>query len=448
MHVGIISREYPPFFGGGIGTYTIRMSRALVRQGHRATVLTVSDDGVERREEHSGVYVVRLPFLKGHDWSAPHPSIRTPRTMRAFTRLHPVCVFAMQAADALPRLHRELRFDVVEAPDTGALGWYVLDAMDRGAMPRLGVVTVIHSPSAWVARLNREPARDRGTLALLRLEREQALASDGLLSPSASMATYAGGLWFGGDASRIDVIPHPLGDLEDVARAAAPKDWPAGRKRVLFAGRLEPRKGVDTLLLAFASAIERGAELDLELAGDDMPHPDRPGQRFGASLIAALPEAVRARIVTLGKLREGALHEARQRADVIAVPSPTDNFPGTCVEAMASARVVIAARAGGMAEMIEHERSGLLFAPGSADDLTAALVQVSSMDAARARSLAAGARERITTFCDNRDIIARRIEHFARAAEAAQRRSRPSLIARVSSRISGRLAGRHTAAVE
>ena len=41
MNVCLISREFPPFFGGGIGTYTVHWSRALAAAGHRVVVVTV-----------------------------------------------------------------------------------------------------------------------------------------------------------------------------------------------------------------------------------------------------------------------------------------------------------------------------------------------------------------------------------------------------------------------
>src|SRR5262245_8476885 len=131
MTICLISREYPPFFGGGIGSYTVRWSRALAGAGHRVVVLTVSDDGREGRERHEGVDVVRLPFIRGMgqtgDWSGPHPLISTAQTRAAFAAFSPVAVFAMQIAGALPRLVEEFGIRVVEAPDTGALGWFALN---------------------------------------------------------------------------------------------------------------------------------------------------------------------------------------------------------------------------------------------------------------------------------------------------------------------------------
>src|SRR4051812_46751988 len=108
MNVCLISREYPPFFGGGIGAYTERFARALAGAGHRAVVVTVSGSGREERESEAGVTVVRLPFLAGNEWSGPHPAIATPEHVAAYYAFHPVSVFAMEVARAVPGLAREL----------------------------------------------------------------------------------------------------------------------------------------------------------------------------------------------------------------------------------------------------------------------------------------------------------------------------------------------------
>src|SRR5262245_40176407 len=116
MNICLISREYPPFHGGGIGSYTVRGSRALAGEGHRVVVVTVSEDGAEGRERHGACEVVRLPFIRGlaqwGGWSGPHPAIATPETRAAFETFSPVAVFSMQVAAALPRLVRELGLEV------------------------------------------------------------------------------------------------------------------------------------------------------------------------------------------------------------------------------------------------------------------------------------------------------------------------------------------------
>ncbi|MEX2217651.1 MAG: glycosyltransferase, partial [Phycisphaerales bacterium] len=184
MNIALISREYPPFFGGGIGAYTHRFAHALAGAGHRPFVITVSEDGEQSIEEGGGVTVVRLPFIHANDWSAPHPRIATPETLAAFHAFHPVSVFAMQVARDMPALVRRHAIDIIEAPDTGALAWFLLNAARTGAPEAADlppVVTVLHSPTDWIARWNRAPLRGRQDHELAGMERDQARWSGAVL---------------------------------------------------------------------------------------------------------------------------------------------------------------------------------------------------------------------------------------------------------------------------
>jgi len=427
MNVCLISREYPPFFGGGIGTYTLQWSRALAAAGHSTVVVTVSDDGTMRREEADGVTIVRLPFLKGSDWSAPHPSIADPSHAAAFRQLHFVSIFGMQVERAIPDLAREFKFDVIEVPDTGAVAWFGLNnrrlggSWSRAGMPP--IVTTIHSPTAWIAEYNRQPLHERAEFELAAMERDCAHWCDAMISPSGALAEWTIRHWAIRRES-VEVIPYPLGELEAVARRAH-ESTPAtqganGAFHLLFVGRLEPRKGVDTLLDSF-SRVE--APLELALVGEDMADPARPG-RFGAnSLRDLVPESHRARVRVLGRRSPEELPALRDRADAIVVPSPMDNFPYVCVEAMAEGRLVIASSKGGTGEMIRDGVDGYLFEAGDAGACAKVLARAARQDPASREALRRSAAARILDYCGNQSIVERRVAHFERTTKRALPRS-------------------------
>lgn len=140
---------------------------------------------------------------------------------------------------------------------------------------------------------------------------------------------------------------------------ADPGPPPAGpRHGVLYAGRLSPEKGIGTL----RAAVQRLEGMDgvrLTVAGDGELRPCLQG----------LPN-----VDLRGSLGAEALRTALQAHRVLVLPSTWyEGFPRILVEAYACGTPVIASRIGSLAELVEHERTGLLVPPGDPTALAQAL---------------------------------------------------------------------------
>lgn len=149
----------------------------------------------------------------------------------------------------------------------------------------------------------------------------------------------AGGL----PAARLRIKPN-------FADIAAPPE--CARTGGLFVGRLSVEKGVGVLAAA-ASKLQPAAAV----------------QVIGTGPLEASLAGV-AGIERLGWREPGEVLERMRRARFLALPSICyESFPRALVEAFACALPVIASRLGPLAELVEDGRTGLLFDPGSADDL-------------------------------------------------------------------------------
>ncbi|HEX7119991.1 MAG TPA: glycosyltransferase family 4 protein [Longimicrobiales bacterium] len=123
----------------------------------------------------------------------------------------------------------------------------------------------------------------------------------------------------------------------------------------LFAGRLSHEKGVETLVDAWARL------------GDAAP----PLKVVGAGPLApALAARAGPRVELLGWRPRDEVLALMKDAAVLVFPSNCyESFGLALAEAFATGLPVIASRLGAMAELVEHERTGLHFAPGDAADL-------------------------------------------------------------------------------
>ncbi len=143
---------------------------------------------------------------------------------------------------------------------------------------------------------------------------------------------------------------------------------PTGRrpgKRLLFVGRLAAVKGVVVLFEALKSVREHHPDLTLTLIGDG---PER------AALERLVNNHGLSEVVTfLGYRSQDEVAAALGAHDLFVLPSFAEGVPVVLMEAMAAHLPVIATQVGGVSELVEHGRSGLLVAPGDVQALAGAL---------------------------------------------------------------------------
>lgn len=171
--------------------------------------------------------------------------------------------------------------------------------------------------------------------------------------------------------------------------AAAPDPAPSagavGAPRVLFLGRLRDKKGVYDLLRAWPAVLARHPGARLLLGGDG---------ELAAAAALARELGVEASVELPGWLDGSAKAAALRRATVFVLPSYFEGLPISLLEAMAAGVPVIATPVGGVPDLIEAERNGLLVPAGDVSGLAEALRRLLD-DAALAQRLVAAARRTV-----------------------------------------------------
>jgi glycosyltransferase involved in cell wall biosynthesis len=143
---------------------------------------------------------------------------------------------------------------------------------------------------------------------------------------------------------------------------------------VLYIGRLVPEKGVETLLKAHARA---GSQWSLVVAGTG-PLENVLKAQYNPSIF-------------VGHLAGDALKVTIAQAAVIVVPSEWyENCPMSVLEAMAYGKPVVGSRMGGIPELVEEGKTGLLYEAGNVNELTAVLDRLMTSTELRQQMGAAG----------------------------------------------------------
>ncbi|WP_152050700.1 glycosyltransferase family 4 protein [Tautonia marina] len=131
---------------------------------------------------------------------------------------------------------------------------------------------------------------------------------------------------------------------------------------------LDPNKGTNDLVRAvMALNATRPADdpVALVLAGVSSPH----FERFADEL----PSETRRWLIRTGPLSITDKADFFDAIDIFAMPSRTDSFGIVFLEAWANGKPVVAAAAGGVAEVVEHDRTGVLVPFGHVEKLSSAL---------------------------------------------------------------------------
>ena len=162
----------------------------------------------------------------------------------------------------------------------------------------------------------------------------------------------------------VDLAPFDAPHDTDAARAdlgAAPGDIP-----LLAVGRLEPLKGLDTVIGALPAILAAEPRARLALAGQGPARADL--ERLAADL------GVSERVRFTGARND--VPRLLRAAAVFIHASHTEALSNAVLEAMAARAPVAASGIPGNAEVVEHERTGLLFAPRDPAALAAAALRL------------------------------------------------------------------------
>lgn len=215
-------------------------------------------------------------------------------------------------------------------------------------------------------------------------------------------------------ASRCQTVPN--GVDTDVFSPGPGQRGPDGEKRILFVGRLSPEKGPHTLIEAFGLVRERLKNVRLQLVGRRSNLSCDTLRGFGTCDNMAQLEAfcsencsqpyfqyLISRTGELGLTPKCEFHEAvphvqlvdfYRQADVVVNSSFIEAFGMTVAEAMSCGLPVVASRAGGLPDIVEDGKTGLLFEPGNASSLAGAIVTMLESDSMR-KSMGESGRKRI-----------------------------------------------------
>ena len=362
MKVLFLTHSFPRFIGDAPGSFLLRLAVALRDEDVEVRVVAPSAANVALSETLDGIRVDRFRYAPRRLETLAYTGNMAQDVAGSWgARLALVGLLARELSSA-SKVRRAFTPDIVHAH-----WWFPSGLVASRLAPKshLPLVTTLHGTDV---RLARKFSASRP------LFRRVVRLSNSLTTVSTWLAGEVTALY--GEANPI-VAPMPV---------ATEKFEPLGsheRARFLFAGRLNAQKGLDHLLRAFAAM--KGLAM-LDVVGEGI---------MAAELrLLASQLGVSDRIRWHGQLRQHDLVRLYQSATAVVVPSTDEGLGLVAAEALLCETPVIAFRSGGLTDVIEHERTGLLVTPGVIAELASAMDSI--LDAPdRARVLAKAGRQAV-----------------------------------------------------
>jgi glycosyltransferase involved in cell wall biosynthesis len=344
MRILVLNYEYPPL-GGGAGVATAALAHGLAERGVAVDVVTggIAQDAERRTTPREATSLEKLTLYRVH---SHRTGIHESGMLGAASYL----------VNALPLVRRLLRTHAYDAV-------HVFFSLPTGAL--LPFLNLRGAPVIVSLRGSDVPGYDPHNLTVQRAHR--------VLAPLTR--------WIWRRADRVVAVCHSLGQLTahtcpnlrysvvpngvdlslfhppEIPRITGPK------LRCLAVARLVERKGLGDLIRAFA-LLERG-RFELEIVGGG------PDESLLADMARRLGVAQEVRFS--GGLDRAAVAQRYREADLFTLPSTAEAFGNVFAEALASGLPIIGSSVGGIPDLVEHGKNGLLVPPSNPAALASAI---------------------------------------------------------------------------
>ncbi len=333
---------------GGMNVYVRDLSRELGRMGIDVDVFTRSQDDCVPMVNHDlgdRARVIHIPAGP----QAPIPVAEVGHYLDEFA----AGVAAFATAEGL-------HYDIIHSHYW--LSGIVAEKLEAywGETP---IVHMFHTLGHMKNRIATEPG-ERAPQERIDGESHVMAVADRLIA--ATPAELAQMNWlYGAPMEKVIVIP-PGVDLErfqpiNKTEAKNRVGIPCGDKNIMFAGRIEPLKGIDTLIQAMALIRQRYPDVMdntcVAIIGGD-PWADSPDAEMARLQALRQELGINDLVLFLGAKDQDVLPNYYAAAEMVVMPSHYESFGMVALEAMAMGRPVIASEVGGLAYLVQDGVNG------------------------------------------------------------------------------------------
>lgn len=385
MKILFLTHNFPRFDGDVAGSFLMRLASALGKEGVGVHVVAPASPGHVESAKLNGTGIDRFRYAPTRYETLAYAGNMAEQVRDSWSARLTLLGFLGAEFRSAVRARREMQPDIVHAHwwfPSGLVGTWL------SKLSRTPLITTLHGTDVRIAR----------TVSMSRPAFRHVLQN--------SAATTAVSKWLADEAQSLVSAPHPVVAPMPVATDLFTPGGNRATNSLLFVGRLTRQKGVDLLLYALEK-LQPEVTLDVVGEGDERAPLEKLARELG----------VAERIRWHGVLQHPELVRFYRGASMLVVPSADEGLGLVAAEAMLCETPVVAFESGGLPDVVQHNRTGLLVRERSPDSLASAIEQVLALPD-RGRALGeAGRLHALATFAP--ESVAKRYIDIYRAAIAS-----------------------------
>ncbi|HEX7905858.1 MAG TPA: glycosyltransferase [Chitinophagaceae bacterium] len=358
MKYWFLATEYPPQYGGGIGTYVYYTARMLRDNGHDVTIfiydLSLSNNKIT---VNNNLRLIRFV-----------PNKTKTSSFLGFN----ACISYEYAQIVGEYVKKEGKPDIIESQEYQGIAYYLQQFkwLNYEGFSNLDILITCHAPAFLYLEYNHVPVYQFPHYWTSQMEKSSIRSADLLISPSHYLIRELKNRmnWNG---VHEQYLLNPI-ETDPAQIAQTYKE-----NYIVCFGKLSPLKGTFHLLKYFKELWDNGFIHPLHIVGgtQQLFHPEEltmeeiVKKEYGGYIEKNL-------LKLEGELSPENAKKKLLDAHLILVPSIVDNLPYTVLEAMSWGKVILSSCQGGQSELIIDGENGFLFDHFTVNDFQSKLLHI------------------------------------------------------------------------